>query len=158
MKGLFFIVTIVIFAGATSASAQSATKYFINNREIAPESVFYFNQNDIDSIRQFVDTDTNVVFYTHRPEKILSYHQLLDLHLINKSARNLQVDLSEATNIKSPEKLVFSVDRVLYVSIIYRRPVNTKSVWIASTYESWDQKSEKGSLLSKLRRRFNNLK
>jgi hypothetical protein len=157
MKRLFLIVTIFIFAGSTSGTAQSTTRYLLNKTEIAPESVFFFNEQDIDSIRQVTDKDTTVVFYTHHPEKFLSYHQLLDLHRIDESARKLSVDLTEATSVRNPEKMVFLADRVSDISIIYIRGEMTKKVFISQTFEYWDQNSEKGKMLIKISNKFNNI-
>jgi hypothetical protein len=157
MKRLTLIFTLFILAGSFVATAQTTNRYFLNKTEIAPESVFFFKQDEIDSICQFTDKDTTVVFYTHRPEKFLSYQQLLDLHQIDESARKLPVDLSEATSVRNPEKMVFLADRVSYISIIYSRPSMTKKVFISPTFEYWDQNSDKGKMLLEISSKFNNI-
>ena len=157
MKRLTLLSALFILAVSSVSTAQNKYKYFLNKIEIAPESVFFFNEKDIDSIRQFRDKDSTVVFYTHCPEKFLSYYQLLDLHQIDESARNLPVELSQATNVRNAIKMVFLAERVLEVSVDYVPTEMTKSIFISSTFEYWDPKSEKGKMLYMISNRHNNI-
>jgi hypothetical protein len=155
LKMKYLLICTMLVGGCLTLNAQIRTKYFLNKREIAPQSVFFLNQEDIDSVTTCVQVVTIVTLFSHNPEKVLSYYEVLERYRIAESGRTLPVNLEFAADITDPVKLVFSIDMISEVAVRLFSPSQFKSIWIYKTYQRLDRTSKKGKILSEIRRKFN---
>src|SRR5690606_31138680 len=85
--------------------AQETTVYFLNEREIAPQSFYFLNPDDIDSIQVHVNQasgDSSIVAYTGKEYKILTYDEVLEYFFVQQSASSLPVNTTYSSGVENP--------------------------------------------------------
>lgn len=137
--------------------AQETTTYYLNGLEIAPQSFYFLNPKDIDSIKVHVNQasgDSSIVAYTGKEHKILTYDEVLDYFFVEQSASSLPVNTTYYSGVENPEKLVFSIDMIISVQIITDN-FEEKLVFLMPAWLSWHPSSEVEGMMVKIYRKFN---
>lgn len=169
VQGVFWGIGLYFFSFSVKAQtaqqlenvpldAQDATAYYLNDREIAPQSFQFLNPENIDSIKVHVDQatgDSSIVAYTKEEHRILTYDEVLEYFFVKQSARGLPVKTTYSSRVEDPEKLVFSIDRIISVGIITDN-FEEKGVFLQGVWLSLDSSSAVGSMMDKINRQFNN--
>lgn len=134
--------------------AQSRNKYFINEKEVIPQSLDFLDISDIDTIHIYdgkdavpylgataTAHDSAVVVTMKKGAKILSLPQLLDSFDIEKDAISLKVITtlhSYKNGLPDPSLFFASKDMVLGISVessdIQDAPHHDKALFIALRY------------------------
>jgi hypothetical protein len=82
--------------------AQESAVYFLNERETAPQSFYFLNPTDIDSIKVHISPvsgDSSIVAYTGKEHKILTYDEVLEYFFAEQSARSLPVKTTYSSRV-----------------------------------------------------------
>lgn len=150
-KTSLFILFCCCFA---HVKAQSGNKYFINEKEVIPQSLDFLDISDIDTIHIYerkdavpylgataTAHDSAVVVTMKKGAEILSLPQLLDSFDIEKDAISLKVITtlhSYKNGLSDPSLFFASKDMVLGISVessdIQDAPHHDKAVFIALRY------------------------
>ena len=169
-KKTFYLLTIfiltgcpVLFAQATSAGAvaKPTTKYFINQLEIAPQSIQYLKVKDIDSIRELYHTiagaDTAVVLYTSKQDSLETFDDVMDDYFVVPEARSFKVNTPNYTNVEEPYKMVFSIESVSRVNVYRSDGNNPGTLYISSQFDFREGDPKIKMKMLQLIDKFNNL-
>ncbi len=97
--------TILTFCAITAftcstASAQHAkgpkTKYFLNELEIAPQSIQFLNVRHIDSIRTVLNKttppDTTIILYSSKQDSLVSFDKVMDDYFVEPAIRHFKIN------------------------------------------------------------------
>jgi hypothetical protein len=170
LKKTFFLLTTVILLGCpvllaqsttSNAVAKSTTKYFINQLEIAPQSIQYLKVKDIDSIREYHHTiagaDTAVVLYTSKQDSLETFDDVMDDYFVVPEARSFKVNTPNYTNVEEPYKMVFSIESVSRVNVYRSDGTNPGTLYISSQFDFRDGDPKIKKKMMELIDKFNNL-
>ena len=149
----------------STVSAQqhkaATTKYFLNELEIAPQSIQFLNVRHIDSIRTVANkgtyTDTMVVLYSSKQDSLISFDKVMDDYFVEPAVRHFKINTPNYLAVEEPTKLIFSADGVSNL-IVYRPKDNIPGyINISSELEYTGGKPEVRERLIQLVHKINNL-
>ena len=105
----------------TKSPVKSATKYFLNQLEIAPQSIQFLDPKDIDSIRFYQhkhkDTDSSVVLYSHKQDSLINFEIVMEDYFVLPEERHFKVNTPNYLGVEEPAKLIFSETGVSNVRV-----------------------------------------
>lgn len=132
------------------------TKYFLNNKEIAPQSFFFIDAEDIDSIKVVEGLEPKFILFAKNTEDYLSFKELLDYHYLEPEAIDFPFSFSSTDIIDDKNKLVFCKKNVAGIRVSYYQGVH--SLHIQDRYHHTDIRSKKGKSINNVRLKFNKFK
>ncbi|WP_316813688.1 hypothetical protein [Pedobacter heparinus] len=160
----YLLLTVLCFTYAITFAQErfpkpSTTRYFLNKQEISPQSVFFLNEDDIDSIGEYVSPDTSIVFYIHKPKKIISYKQLLKLYQLEEEVLKFPLSINSARKISKPELMVFSTDMVDDINVNKTEKSKPKGtfIYIQAAFKRWERDSKRAFAMVKIKKKLNDI-
>lgn len=155
---LFFFVLCAICTVSFAQEKPAVARYFLNKQEISPQSVFFLNEHDIDSIGEYINPDTSIVFYMRKNKKIVSYPQLLKRYHLEDEIMSFPTSATYTRVISKPELLMFSDDTIADITISKNDETGLTYVFIQSALNRWERDSKRAFAMVKIKRKLNDIK
>jgi hypothetical protein len=161
-QGARFLFFVLLCAICTVSFAQekpaAVARYFLNKQEISPQSVFFLNEHDIDSIGEYINPDTSIVFYMRKNKKMLSYPQLLKRYHLEDEVINFSMSTTFSRKISKPELMMFSFDTIADINISRNDKTGLTYVFIQSALNHWERDSKRAFTMGRIKRKLNDIR
>lgn len=164
------IIILIIACHICTGLMAQETRYFIDNRETVPQSVYLLNPAHIDSIRMLTKDqalsrlgpkinpgDSAVVIVMKTGSELVSFDELLKSFYIEPDAAGFTIYGPGFIDLKHPELLLASADMVYSISVQYIP--NLRYTLSISTYYTTFAKVKSPVLapLKAIRKEYNNV-
>ncbi|MES2427022.1 MAG: hypothetical protein V4560_08605 [Bacteroidota bacterium] len=132
IKAFRLLMVLLVIATASGRLYAQNAKLYLNNKEIAFQSVHFLDASTIDSINFYTGTEANAklnlqttgvdsvyVIFERDLSDVVSYYQLLERYHLDNRARALPLDLNSGRYdyVKDPQLMMFSINRVTRVAV-----------------------------------------
>lgn len=149
-------------AQSTKTNSPANVHYFLNETEIAPQSIQFLNVRHIDSIKTTLNKkqtglDTTVVLYSSKRDSLISFEKVMDDYFVEPEVRHFKINTPNYLGVEEPTKMMFSSDGVSNL-IVYRPKDHIPGhINISSELELTGGKPEVRAQMMALINRWNNL-